>query len=338
MRLSGGSECIAVVDGLHASAGIPPQSRGTAELELLVQGCSNLFDAGRAAFDFSVMNSFDYYTGLIFKGYSDGVPAALATGGRYDSVLRNFGRDGLTACGFALSLERLQEVLGEQGESGLVTSRPASRPLRIAVPKGSLMKDAIKVLAAAGLPSGELENPGRRLVIAAGDVEYVIVRAQDAPAFVAHGGADCGICGSDSLLEADLDLVQIADLGFGACRLCVAEPADARGAADRAQSWRGTVRIATKYPHLTQAYYARMGQQADIITLHGNIELGPLLGMTDRIVDIVSTGSTLAENNLVLVDEIMSFSARFFASPAAYRCDNRVRNLAARLARVAGGE
>ncbi|HQE69598.1 MAG TPA: ATP phosphoribosyltransferase, partial [Atopobiaceae bacterium] len=258
--------------------------------------------------------------------------AALATGGRYDSVLRHFGRDGISACGFALSLERLQEVLGEQGESGIVTSGASGCPLRIAVPKGSLFSGAVASLEAAGLPVDELEHPGRKLVISAGDVEYVIVRAIDAPTFVAHGGADCGICGSDALLEANLDLVQLLDLGFGGCRLCVAEPVSAHGAVERAQAWRGTVRVTTKYPHLTRAYYDRIGQQADIITLHGNIELGPLLGMTDRIVDITATGTTLAENDLAIVDEVMSCSARFFASPAAYRCDGRIRALADRLA------
>ncbi len=327
VRLSGGEECIAVLDELLSSVGIEKSLRE------LVDGCRDLFESGRATFDFSVMNSFDYYTGLIFKGYSDGIPAALATGGRYDSVLRNFGRDDVSACGFALSIERLQEVLGEQGESGLVTSRPAGRPLRIAVPKGSLMRDSIAALADAGLPVDELADPGRKLVIPAGDVEYVIVRATDAPAFVAHGGADCGICGSDSLLEADLDLVQLVDLGFGGCSLCVAEPVGAHDAIEGAVAWRGTVRVTTKYPNLTRAYYDSVGQQVDIVTLHGNIELGPLLGMADRIVDITATGTTLAENNLVAVDEIMSFSARFFASPAAYRCDGRIRALAERLAR-----
>ena len=335
VRLAGGETCLDTLDALLEQAGIAPEARGTDELRALAAGIGDLFASGRASFDFSVMNSFDYYTGLIFKGYSAGIAAALATGGRYDSVLRNFGRPNVTACGFALSLERLQEVLGEQGESGIVSAAApgAERRLRIAVPKGSLFKGAVAALAAAGLPTDELANPGRRLVIPAGDVEYVIVRATDAPAFVAHGGADCGICGSDSLLEAGLDLVQVLDLGFGACRLCVAEPSSAKGAADRAQAWRGTVRVATKYPNLTRAYYERIGQQVDIVTLHGNIELGPLLGMTDRIVDIVSTGATLAENDLVLVDEIMPFSARFFASPAAYRSDGRIRALAARLAR-----
>ena len=218
-RMHGGVEVIDAIDALLAEADVPPAERGTAELKALVGALAGLFAEGRASFDFSIINSFDYYTGIIFKGYAEGIAASLASGGRYDAVLANLGRPGLAACGFALSLERLQEVLGEQGESGVVTPgvRVASRPLRIAVPKGSLFKDSLRVLAAAGLPTEELADPGRKLIVRADDVEYIIVRAQDAPAFVGAGGADCGICGKDSLVEADLDLLQLVDLRYGGC-------------------------------------------------------------------------------------------------------------------------
>lgn len=336
-RLGGGTEVIARLDALLAEAGVGAGSRGTAELSALAAELSDLFEAGRLSFDFSIINSFDYYTGIIFKGYAEGIAASLASGGRYDAVLANLGRPGLAACGFALSLERLQEVLGEPGESGVVTPgvNVAARPIRIAVPKGSLFKDTVAALAAAGLPTSELADPGRKLVIREGDVEYVIVRAQDAPAFVGRGGADCGVCGKDSLIEADLDLLQLVDLRYGGCRFVVAEPASRAGEAERNYAWRGAVRVATKYPRITQHYYDSIGQQVDIVTLHGNIELGPIVGMADRIVDITATGTTLAENDLVIVDEVMECTARFFAGPAAYRCDTRIRDLAARLAEVA---
>ena len=339
-RMHGGVEVIDAIDALLAEADVPPAERGTAELKALVGALAGLFAEGRASFDFSIINSFDYYTGIIFKGYAEGIAASLASGGRYDAVLANLGRPGLAACGFALSLERLQEVLGEQGESGVVTPgvRVASRPLRIAVPKGSLFKDSLRVLAAAGLPTEELADPGRKLIVRADDVEYIIVRAQDAPAFVGAGGADCGICGKDSLVEADLDLLQLVDLRYGGCRFVVAEPAANAGQADRNYEWRGTERVATKYPRITQQYYDRIGRQVDILTLHGNIELGPIVGMADRIVDITATGTTLRENDLVVVDDVMECTARFFAGPAAYRCDKRIRDLAARLAEVADEE
>ena len=335
-RLAGDEHVIDELDDLLDNAGVDPDRSGTTELRALVAELSDLASEGVLCFDFSVMNSFDYYTGVIFKGYAEGITAAIASGGRYDAVLESYGLSGVAACGFMLSLERLQEILGEQGESGVVAPgvRVAERPLRIAVPKGGLFRDAVKLLEAAGLPTDELENPGRRLIIPSGDVEYVIVRAQDAPVFVAHGGADCGICGSDSIIEAGVDLVQLVDLGFGGCRFVVAEPAALMGAAERAYSWRGTVRVATKYPRITRAYYERIGQQVDIVQLHGNIELGPIVGMTDRIVDITATGTTLAENDLVVVDEVLECTARFFSGPAAYRSNPRIRELSERLASI----
>lgn len=335
-RLHGDESVIDKVDELLEAACVPEAKRGTSELRALVAGLAKTEAAAELSFDFSIINSFDYYTGIIFKAYVDGVAASLASGGRYDAVLANLGMPGVAACGFALSLERLQEVLGRAGASGIATPgvHVGSRPLRIAVPKGSLFPDTLATLERAGLPVDDLRDYGRKLIIPAGDVEYVIVRATDAPAFVAHGGADCGICGSDSLFEANLDLLQVVDLGYGACRFIVAEPRANAGMAERAYAWRGTMRVATKYPRITQAYYDRIGQQVDILALHGNIELGPIVGMTDRIVDITATGTTLRENDLVIVDDVMECTARFFAGPAAYRCDARIRDLADRLAAV----
>lgn len=209
--------------------------------------------------------------------------------------------------------------------------------MRIAVPKGSLFRETVDLLAAAGFDVEPLRNPGRHLIVPAEGVEYVIVRPTDAPAFVASGGADCGICGRDSLIEANLDLVRLLDLGYGTCRFVVAEPSDAAGRAEASYARRGSVRVATKYPRITQAYYDKLGQQVDIVALHGNIELGPLVGMADRIVDITATGTTLRENNLVIVDDVLECSARFFASPARIRCDERIRRLAHILAACGKG-
>ncbi len=336
-RLNGSEHVVDELDELLCAADVDAKASGVASLRQLLEHCAPLVRQGRLRFDFSIINSFDYYTGLVFKAYAEGIAASLASGGHYDAVLANLGMPSVSACGFAMSLERLQEVLGEQGESGVVTPgvRLAERRLRIAVPKGSLFGDTVRVLEAAGLPVEELRHPGRKLIVSEGDYDYVIVRAQDAPAFVAFGGADCGICGRDSIIEADVDLLQLQDLRYGWCRFVVAEPAANVGMAERAYAWRGTMRVATKYPRITQAYYDRIGQQVDIVQLHGNIELGPIVGMTDRIVDITATGTTLAENDLVVVDNVLECTARFFASPAAYRCDGRIRELAARLGEVA---
>ena len=235
-RLAGGREVLDEVDGLLDAMGADGADRGTDELRALADAVGR----GPVAlgFDFSIVNSFDYYTGLVFKAFAPGFSSSVASGGRYDAVLSNLDVEAVGACGFALSLERLQGALDapDYGQD---------RPLRIAVPKGSLFSPCVDLLEKAGLPVDELRSPGRRLIVGAGDVEYVIVRATDAPAFVAWGGADCGICGTDSLFEADLDLVQLEDLRFGACHFVVAEPADAAGAADAAFARRGSYRVAT---------------------------------------------------------------------------------------------
>ena len=333
VRLCGDETVVGRLEELLQDAGVPDVEEVTANLRTLCANCSALVRQKRLRFDFSILNNFDYYTGLVFKAYAEGMADSLASGGHYDAVLANLGLPDVAACGFAMSLERLQQVLGEQGDHDVVMPQTLSerRPLRIAVPKGALFKDTVRALKGAGLPVESLRDLGRKLIVSEGDVEYIIVRAQDAPAFVAFGGADCGFCGSDSIIEADVDLLQLLDMRYGWCRFVVAEPKDAKGRADAAYAWRGSVRVATKYPRITQAYYDRIGQAVDIVQLHGNIELGPIVGMTDRIVDITATGSTLRENDLVVVDDVLECSARFFASPAAYRSDPRIGELARRL-------
>ena len=320
-RISGGVEALNAASAALAAAGIA--DGGVSELRALFGSAQKAGFADNLAVDFSIMNSFGYYTGLVFSVYADGVSTPLGSGGRYDEAFSRLGERDLPSAGFALSLEEIEEAVANNAEA---------RPLRIAVPKGSLFADTVEALAAAGLDTEPLHDVGRHLIVHGQGVDYVIVRPTDAPAFVASGGADCGICGRDSLVEAGLDLVQLIDLGYGACRFVVAEPASAKGAADAAYARRGSIRVSTKYPRITQAYYDRIGVQADIVTLHGNIELGPMVGLSDRIVDITATGTTLRENDLVIVDEVLKCSARFFASPASIRCDERVRDLAAKLA------
>jgi ATP phosphoribosyltransferase regulatory subunit len=207
--------------------------------------------------------------------------------------------------------------------------------LKIALPKGALYQESVALLEAAGLDVTGLDNPGRQLVLYNEGVEFYIVRPTDAPVFVSYGGVDCAICGKDSLEEAALEVVELADLRFGACRFVVAEPAWAGEAAEDAYQKLGVLRIATKYPRITAAYYDSVGVQVELVKMHGNIELAPLCGMAERIVDITATGMTLRENNLVIVDEVLSSTARFVGNPARVRIDARVRELAGILERIA---
>ena len=208
--------------------------------------------------------------------------------------------------------------------------------LRIAVSKGSLFADAVDLLTRAGLDTTGLADPGRHLIIRNPGVDFIIVRPTDAPVFTTYGGADCGICGKDTLVEAGLDVIEMADLKFGGCRFVVAEPEDAAGAAEASYERLGVLRVATKYPNITRAYYERIGVQVDIIKMHGNIELAPLVGMADRIVDITATGTTLRENRLRIVDDVLASTARFIGNAASVRTNPRVAELAARLAEIVG--
>ena len=207
-----------------------------------------------------------------------------------------------------------------------------TRPLKIAVPKGALYADSVEMLAQAGLDVTGLANPGRQLTFETDGCRFFIVRPTDVPVFTSLGGVDCAICGYDSLAEQDLDMVEMVDLKFGACRFVVAEPEDASNKAEDRYQRRGVMRVATKYPTITQAYYDRKGVQVELVKLHGNIELAPFCGLADRIVDITATGATLRENHLVIVEEVLASTARFVGNTASMRTDSRIRALAERLA------
>lgn len=322
-RIRGGIEAIDQARKLLEPYGIKLD-----DLDALQSTIQLLIDEGFERYvrvDFSVMSSFDYYTGMVFEAYAPGVGSPLGSGGRYDHMLSVFGPDR-PAAGFAFFLEQAMYAAEQEAQAS-----DFDRPLRIAVPKGSLNPDSIEALAAAGLDVSRLDSPGRLLVISNPGVEYIIVRPSDAPVFVTLGAADCGICGKDSLLEAQSDCVELVDLGFGACRFIVAEPAQSSHNVEQRMQKRGYLRVATKYPHITQWFYDRCGQQVEIVQLHGNIELAPLTGLAERIVDITATGTTLKENNLVVVDEVLSSTARFIANPCAFRTNSAIRSLALKL-------
>ena len=210
----------------------------------------------------------------------------------------------------------------------------SGRPLRIAVPKGALFDDSVRMLAAAGLDTTGLADPGRQLIVRTRDAEYIIGRPTDIPVYVAYGSADCAIAGKDVLEEAGLETVELVDLGFGGCRFVVAEPEGARESVSERLEHLGVVRVATKYPRITQAHFDRVGVQCEIVKLHGNIELAPLIGLADQIVDITATGTTLRENRLRVVAEVLSSTARFVGNPAAVRTDPRVLPLADAMSRL----
>lgn len=233
-----------------------------------------------------------------------------------------------------MSLENNQFCADKDRDKDMNFASTHSKPIRIGIPKGSLNADALDLLSQAGLPIDALKNPGRQLIFREDGYEFIILRPTDVPTFVALGGADCAICGEDSIIEANMDVVELVDLKFGACRFVVAEPADAATATLDTYSQLGVMKVATKYPKITQAYYDSIGTQIEIVQLHGNIELAPLCQMADRIVDITATGTTLRENNLTIIDDVMKSTARFIANIASVRIDERVRKLAEKLEEI----
>jgi len=203
----------------------------------------------------------------------------------------------------------------------------------MALPKGALYDDSVALLERAGLDVAGLADPGRQLTLRAGDIEYIIGKPTDIPAYVAYGCVDVAIAGKDSLLESALDVVEMVDLGFGACRFVVAEPENAARSVAELYRHLGVIRVATKYPRITEAHYASRGLQVELVKLSGNIELAPLIGLADQIVDITATGRTLAENGLRIVDEVLASTARFVANPVSLKTDSeRVTGIAEALA------
>lgn len=186
--------------------------------------------------------------------------------------------------------------------------------LDIALPKGRLGEKVARLLGQAGMGCSDLREDSRSLVLESdnGALRFFWVKPADVPIYVERGAADMGVAGKDVLLEHNADVYELLDLGLGKCRMCVAGP---EGATDR----EGVLRVATKFPNIATRYFMNRGRVIDIIKLNGSIELAPILGLSDVIVDIVETGTTLRENNLVVLEEILPISARLIANKASFR-------------------
>ncbi|MHB8454321.1 MAG: ATP phosphoribosyltransferase [Acidiferrobacterales bacterium] len=211
-------------------------------------------------------------------------------------------------------------------------------PLTIALSKGRILEDILPLLARAGIEPRESPLESRKLVIETScpEVKLVIIRAADVPTYVQYGAADLGVAGKDVLMEYGGDgLYELLDLGIAACRLMVAEPARLAESDDPRQWIR--LRIATKYPMITRRHFAAKGIQTDIIKLYGSMELAPLVGLSDRIVDLVGTGQTLRANGLVEVEHIADVSAWLVANKASMKMKHAsLKDLVQRLGAAAG--
>jgi ATP phosphoribosyltransferase len=192
--------------------------------------------------------------------------------------------------------------------------------LTIALPKGKLFDPAKILLEKCGFYYAGLSDKSRTLIFTDEEngVRYIICRPTDIPTYVEHGAADLGIVGKDSIIEAGKNLYELVDLKFGYCRFVVAVPREELSLEGNF-AWEPGMRIATKFPAVARDYIRKQGLQAEIIKLHGNIELAPRVGLADVIVDIVSTGTTLRENNLVPLEYLGEATARLIVNRASYR-------------------
>ncbi len=188
--------------------------------------------------------------------------------------------------------------------------------LTIALPKGALYEESARVLRAAGIDVPD--DPGRKLTVDTSDGSRVLfLRPTDVPAYVEFGAADCGIVGADVLWETERSVCELADLGFGACRLVVA--ARRKDRYHEGAQLPTFLRIATKFEKSAEAFFAERDLPVQIVKLHGSVELSPLVGLADMIVDLVATGTTLREHDLVVVSEIGASTARFVVNPVRFR-------------------
>lgn len=188
--------------------------------------------------------------------------------------------------------------------------------IRIALPKGRLGDKVLAMFENAGYACPEIHTPSRKLVFSTDEVSYFFVKPSDVPIYVERGVADIGVAGSDILLEYEPDVYTLVDLEIGKCRFCVAALNDFE------DDYSKPLRVATKFPGVATKYYSERGRAIDVIKLGGSIELAPVLGLSDVIVDIVETGTTLRENGLSVKAEIVPISARLIANKTSYKFNN----------------
>ena len=196
------------------------------------------------------------------------------------------------------------------------------KPINIALPKGRLGEKVQEMLSLSGFIFPEIKKNDRRLIFESTDglLRYFWVKPSDVPIYVERGAADIGIAGKDILLEYTPDVYELLDLGIGKCRMAVASKVGFRDFGEK------TLRVATKFPNIARAHYEKKGRDIDIIKLNGSIELAPILELSDVIVDIVETGTTLKENNLEPIETVEPISARLIANKSSYKFLNEQIN------------
>ena len=306
--------CEDVLPRVEAACRNERMEAAAAELKAITEELAGA--GGSIRLDMTLAGEMEYYNGLVFQGYLESLPRPVLKGGRYDLLMQKF-TPGAGAIGFAVYLDELDRLSAPLPP--VQQQKTEKTMLNVALPKGRLGDKVYDLLAGIGYGCPEDYNATRKLVVEnpAAGIRYFLVKPSDVAIYVEHGAADVGIVGKDILTEASADVYELLDTGLGKCRMCVAAPADYKDDPSR------PVRVATKFVNIAKSYYASIGRDIDIIKLNGSIELAPILGLSDVIVDIVETGTTLRENGLRVVTEFMPISARFIANKASYQFKHR---------------
>lgn len=269
--------------------------------------CETLCKRGytaQLAVDFSIISNDGYYSGIVFKGFINGVASRVLSGGRYDTLMQRMGRSA-GALGFAVYLDTLERFCETEPEDGMVN---------IALPKGRLGEKVYEMFEKAGFDCPCIKESNRKLIFENPEkgLRFFWVKPSDVAIYVERGAADIGVAGKDILLEYTPDVYELLDLNIGKCRMAVAAKKDFIDDTSK------TLRVATKFSNIAKRYYAEKCRDIDIIHLNGSIEIAPILGLSDVIVDIVETGKTLLENNLEPFETIVPISARLISNKACY--------------------
>ena len=233
------------------------------------------------------------------------------------------------ATGFCVVIDDLLSALSRQDSDKQISEK---RYLTFALGKGRLASKTMELLEQMGITCREMKDKDTRKLIFVNEehkLKFFLAKGPDVPTYVEYGAADIGVVGKDTILEENRDVFEVLDLDFGKCRMCVCGPKSAK---ELLQS-KDRIRVATKYPLIAKEYFYNVKHQTvDIIKLNGSVELGPIVGLSDVIVDIVETGSTLKENGLEVLEEIMPLSARMIVNPVSMQMDSaRIKDLIARL-------
>ncbi len=281
--------------------------------------CEKLINAGyekNINIDCSLVNDMNYYNGIAFKGFVHGVPASVLSGGRYDKLMERVNKKA-GAIGFAVYLDEVDRLLENKTETEESTD---DGWLNVALPKGRLGEKVYAMFESAGFECPQIHEKNRRLIFenAERKVRYFWVKPSDVAIYVERGAADIGVAGKDILLEYTPDVYELLDLDMGKCRMCVA------GKKEFTDNGTSTLRVATKFTNIAKSYYADKCRDIDIIKLNGSIEIAPILGLSDVIVDIVETGATLLENGLEPKETIVGISARLISNKASYKFKSNI--------------